>query len=89
MTSSIRFTDVLYFAAELAVYVAVAWWGVTREVPAAGLVGIGSIVVMATTWSVFAAPRASIPLHGIGSLVFRLAWFGVGAAAGVVLTLGI
>lgn len=88
--SCIGFTDVLWFLAELAAYAAVAWWGLTREVPLAVrlLLGLGGIAVFATTWAVFAAPRASRPLRGAANVVFRVAWFGLGAAAGLVAVLG-
>ena len=83
MTDSIRFTDVLYFLAELAVYVAVTWWGFTRDVPAVARwgLGLGGLVVFAVVWGLFAAPRAPVRMHGGAGLTFRIVWFGLGAAA--------
>jgi len=40
-------------------------------------------VVFAAAWSVFAAPRAAIPLRGAANTMFRFAWFGLAAAAGL------
>jgi hypothetical protein len=90
MDPSIRFSDVLYFLAELAVYVVMAWWGLTRDVPVVfgALLGVGGVAVLAAAWAIFAAPRARIPLHGIANVVFRVAWFGIGAAAGLALVAG-
>ena len=90
MKDSVSFTGLLYFLAELAVYVAVAWWGFTRDVPTAARwgLGLGGIVVFAGLWGVFAAPRARVPLHGAVGLTFRVLWFGLGAAAAAVVILG-
>ncbi len=89
MDSQIRGTDALTFLAELGVYVAVPWWGFTRDVPVAirGLLGVVGIVVFAATWAIFAAPKASRPLQGMANVVFRIAWFGFGGAAGLILLL--
>lgn len=80
----------LYFLAELAVYVSVSWWGFTQDSAAGirGLLGLGTIVVFAAAWAAFAAPRAAIPLRGMAIVAFKLAWFGLGAAAGLVVMLG-
>ena len=87
MTSSLKFTDILYFLAEIAVYVAVAWWGFTREVPAPArwALGLGLLAVFAVSWGLLAAPHASLALQGLPDLLFRLLWFGLGLAAAVVL----
>lgn len=75
--------DVAYFVAELVVYASVAWWAATRPIPLAGRVGlaVGLVLGLAVTWGVFAAPQATIGLTGAAGTVFRLMWFGVGAAA--------
>jgi len=87
MDALIRFADVCYFLAELVVYAVVAWWAFTREGPVAvrGLLGVGTIVVFAATWAVFAGGD---PLRGAANVMFRVAWFGLGAAAGLDLLVG-
>ena len=86
MTSSIRFTDILYFLAEMAVYVAVAWWGFSRDVPvlARWALGLGLLAVFAVTWGLLAAPHASFALSGFADVLFRVLWFGLGLAAAIV-----
>ena len=85
MTSTIKFTDILYFLAEVAVYVAVVWWGLTREIstPARWVLAVGLFAVFAVSWGLVAAPRASWHLPGAADLAFRLIWFGLGLAAAV------
>lgn len=81
-----RFLDVLYFFAEILVYVAVAWWGFTRDVPAPArwCLGLGGLVVFAATWGMLASPRANFALQGLADTVFRVVWFATGAAAAIV-----
>lgn len=69
------------FLLELAVLVAVAHWGFTLPTGRVlrAIVTIGAPVLMAVLWGLFAAPRASIALHGAASAAFQIAWFGVGA----------
>lgn len=90
MNSPVRYSDVLAFLAELAVYVALVWWGSTREVAPGvrGLLAVGGVVVFAGTWAVFSAPRATKPLRGPAGIAFRVAWFGSGFAVGLSLILG-
>jgi hypothetical protein len=87
VTTSIRSTDILYFLAEIAVYVAVVWWGFSRDVstPTRWILGLGLLAVFAVSWGLLAAPRASIALHGAPDVLFRAAWFGLGLAAAVAL----
>ena len=63
MDSSLRFTDVLYFLGELAVYVSVAWWGFTRDVPVVMrlLLGVGGIAVFVTRCGGSRHRTASMP----------------------------
>ncbi len=73
----------LMFLLELAVYVAVAWWGCTLS---AGpivrlLAGLGAPALFAVVWAVFGAPTAKIPLRGPGRAVLEVLWFGGGALA--------
>lgn len=82
---SITFRDVAYFLAEVAVYVAVVWWGFSRAVPSVARwgLGVGLLAVFAVSWGVCAAPGASLPLHGWLGTAFRVVWFGLGLAAAV------
>jgi hypothetical protein len=89
-TDPVGLIDVLYFTAELAVYVVVAWWGFSRSVPAVGreALGLAAIIAFAAAWGMFAAPNASLALHGVAGVTFRIVWFGLGAAAGSIVILG-
>ena len=76
--------DVLYFLAELASYLAVGWFGLTRHLPLAAriLVAASGVILFATTWALFAAPNdPKWPLHGAADTAFRLAWFGLALGA--------
>lgn len=75
--------DVAWFAAEMAVYVSVGWWGATRELswPARVLLGVSAVAAMAVAWGVFAAPEAPCSLSGPANVVFRSVWFCLGALA--------
>src|ERR1700712_49401 len=83
VTSSIKVTDILYFLAEIAVYVAIAWWGFSRDVPvpARWVLSLGLLAVFAVSWGLVAAPNASIRLPGVADVLFRLLWFGLGLVA--------
>lgn len=87
---TLKMTDVLYFIAEIVVYIAVAWWGFSRELP--GLLrwclGLGGPVVFAVTWGLLASPRAKFALHETADTLFRVVWFGLGAAAVIVVIAG-
>lgn len=73
----------LAFAAEIACYVAVGYWGFTvrGSLPFRCLVGLGVPALMAVAWALFAAPKASYGVHGVARIAFETAWFGLGAAA--------
>ena len=81
---SLRYLTLLIaFVLELAVLAATAYAGFTLVHPIGlrVLVGLGMPVLMAVAWGLFAAPKASTPLHGVASVTFQVAWFGVGALA--------
>ena len=69
------------FLLELAVLLAVGYWGFTLSNTAALriVVGIGAPMLMTVLWGLFAAPRASMPLSGAAGAAFQISWFGVGA----------
>jgi hypothetical protein len=71
------------FVLEVAVLAATGYAGFTLVHPIVlrVLVGLGVPVLMAVAWGLFAAPKASLPLHGVASVTFQVAWFGVGALA--------
>jgi hypothetical protein len=71
------------FMLELAVLFAVGHWGfsLTGGLPVRLLAGLGGAALMAALWGVFAAPKATVPLHGVADVAFRIGWFGVGALA--------
>ena len=82
--SSLRYLSLsIAFVLELAVLAATGDAGFTLVHPIVlrVLVGLGAPVLMAVAWGLFAAPRASMPLHGVASVAFQVAWFGVGALA--------
>jgi hypothetical protein len=82
----LKLVDVMYFLAEILVYVAIAWFGFTRDVPdvVRWCLGLGGVAVFAVSWGLFASPRAGFALHGTADTAFRVLWFGLGAAAAVV-----
>lgn len=84
--ATVRFSDVLYFLAELAVYTAVVWWGLSRDAstPVRWLLATGGLSTLAISWGLVAAPRAIFALHGVGDVAFRVAWFGCGLIAAVI-----
>jgi hypothetical protein len=71
------------FLLEIAVLVAIGNWGfsLTQGEVVRLVAGLGGPLVMAVLWGVFAAPKATIPLEGVADTAFRIAWFGLGAAA--------
>ena len=77
--------EVLYFLAEVAVYVAVAWWAFTRELAPAlrWLLAIGLVAAFAIPWALLASPKARWPLPGWADTMFRIVWFGLGFVAAV------
>jgi hypothetical protein len=73
----------LMFLLELAVYAAVGYWGftVSSNLAVKLLAGLGGPVLFAVVWGVFGAPKASVPLHGLGRAALEIVWFGGGAGA--------
>jgi hypothetical protein len=73
----------LSFFLELAVLVAVCYWGFKLKANMAVKVvaGIGALVVFAVVWFLFGAPDATYEAHGAGRVVLEVLWFGGGAAA--------
>lgn len=69
------------FLLELAVLVALCYWGFSLSGPVQFVAGAGTPVLFAVLWGVFAAPKASRPLHGGANAAFQIAWFACGAAA--------
>lgn len=71
------------FLLELAVLLAVGYWGfsLTHGAAVRLLTALGGPLLMAILWGVFAAPKASAPLNGVAGVAFRIMWFGVGALA--------
>lgn len=79
-------TDVLAFAAELAVYAAALRWARTRRTRPRALraaLGVLAVAALAVLWGQFAAPTADHPLHGAARAAFETCWFGAGALAAV------
>ncbi|WP_431875143.1 YrdB family protein [Amycolatopsis sacchari] len=73
----------LAFLLELLALAALAYWGFETGggLPAKLLLGIGTPVVAAIVWSLFAAPRATFGLPLAGVLVVKAVVFGVAVAA--------
>lgn len=78
----------LAFLLELALLVAAAYWGFTRD---AGwglrlLAGLGAPLLIAVAWGLFCSPRATVPLPAPAKLTVQAACFVTGglllAAAG-------
>ena len=70
------------FLSELAALAALAWWGATVSGPTAVrvLLAVGTPLVAAILWGVFAAPNA--PVHAaVLSLLIKVVVFGAGALA--------
>lgn len=86
----IGWREVGYFLAEVAVYVAIAWWGLTRadSFMLGLLLALGLVSIFAGSWGLLASPKAMWPLRGIADTAFRIAWFGFGLAAAISLMLG-
>ncbi|MEV8633341.1 YrdB family protein [Streptosporangium sp. NPDC051023] len=77
--------DLIWFAAEMAVYVSVGYWGFTRSTwPRKLSAGIGGIALFATVWGLFCAPLATYPLGGAAKVAVEAVWFATGATAFVV-----
>ncbi|WAL62977.1 YrdB family protein [Amycolatopsis cynarae] len=74
---------VLSLLLELSVYAATGYWGFTlrKPWPVRWLAGLGVPLLLAIAWGLFAAPRASLPLHGFPRGALDVLWFGTGCAA--------
>ena len=75
--------QVLTFFLELAVYASLVAWAVSTSLATLGksLLAVTAVAVFAVAWGVFAAPKASMPLHGAARVAFEIAWFGAGLVA--------
>jgi len=73
----------LAFALELGVLAATGWWGWTSSsrAPVRLVACLAAVVVMATLWAVFGAPKAVVPLGRWPHVGFAVLWFGTGALA--------
>jgi Protein of unknown function (DUF2568) len=71
------------FVLELAVYVAVAAWGMALDQPwwSRIVVGLGASIGLAAVWSLLGSPNARYPVRGTGRVVLETLWFGAGALA--------
>jgi hypothetical protein len=82
MMQALRLVNLaIAFCLELAVLIAVCYWGFHLSGTLRVVAGIGAPILFAVLWGVFAAPKASMPLHGAANVAFRIAWFACGAAA--------
>jgi hypothetical protein len=71
------------FLLELCMLAAVGYWGFRTQSSLAMkiILGVGLPIVLIVLWSLFVAPRAVYPLHGISHVVLSLILLGSGAAA--------
>ena len=71
------------FILELCMLAAVGYWGFTTQSGWAMriILGIGLPVLLILIWSLFMAPRALYPLHGISHVILSLILLGSGAVA--------
>ncbi len=74
---------VLAFLLELAALAAFADWGLgsSPETVVRVLLGVGTPVLAAVLWGIFAAPRSGRRLRGLAYLAFKLVFFGAAALA--------
>lgn len=81
--SSIGPFDVVAFMLEVAVLVAVGYWGFTlrQGIGVRVLAGICGPVLMAVLWGLFGAPTATPHLPGLLDPAFRVLWFIIGGLA--------
>ncbi|MFI6324405.1 DUF2568 domain-containing protein [Nonomuraea sp. NPDC050556] len=76
--------DLIWFAAEMAVYAAVVYWGWTRSTwPRRIATIVGGLAVFAGIWGAFCAPQATYPLHGTAKIALQAVWFLGGAVVAV------
>jgi hypothetical protein len=69
------------FLLELAVLIALCYWGFQLSGAVRFVAGLGAPILFAVLWGLFAAPKASVPLHGVANATFQITWFACGAAA--------
>ena len=76
-------SDTAMFLLELAVYVAVAWWGfhLTDSFALGVALALLAIAVMGTIWAAFGSPQARWPIYGGPRIALELLWFGAGVVA--------
>lgn len=77
------FNLVVAFALELAMLVSLGYWGFYGEnnIFIKFLLGIGTPLLAAVLWGIFAAPMSQYRLSLVPRLVFELAVFGIAALA--------
>jgi Protein of unknown function (DUF2568) len=63
------------------VLIALCYWGFHLSGAVRFLAGLGAPILFAVLWGMFAAPKASMPLHGAANAAFQITWFACGAAA--------
>lgn len=75
--------QVLTFFLELAVYACLITWAVSTSLStmAKSILAVTAVAVFAVAWGLFAAPKASMPVHGAARVAFEIVWFGAGVAA--------
>jgi hypothetical protein len=73
----------MFFFLELATYVAVIYWALTRELHLALRIGlaVAGVAIMVTVWSLLGAPTATYHLEGWNRAALLVVWFGAGVAA--------
>ncbi|MCX4860587.1 YrdB family protein [Streptomyces canus] len=69
------------FLIELGALAGAAYWGFTRDVSAAWLLGLAAPAVLVALWALFGSPRAKYKTSGVGRVGFEVFWFGAGALA--------
>jgi len=69
------------FFLELAVLIAVCYWGFQLDGGVRFVAGFGAPILFALLWGRFAAPKAPRPLHGAANVAFQFTWFACGAVA--------
>ncbi|HMB23714.1 MAG TPA: YrdB family protein [Anaerolineales bacterium] len=70
------------FLLELCMLAAVGYWGFKTQTGMMKIVlGIGLPVLLIVIWSLFVAPRAVYPLHGVSHMLLSLILLGSGAVA--------
>lgn len=78
-----RGNQVLTFVLELAVYASLVTWALSTpwNALAKAALAVAGVAGFAVAWGLFAAPKASMPVHGTARVAFEIGWFGLGAVA--------